>query len=256
MGTVLRVLAAAIAIVALVVGAVAVAGWGMQTADRARAAATAPALAAGSSKVPAGDGWTAWGARPDGSPLRWDPCRTIAWVVRPGDPDWLVELADRALAEVGTAAGVDFTYVGRHDVGVGPAQRTADGPDWTPVVVTMTSPDEVDWLTDDDRALAVPVVVNGVFVTGQVLLDRDADLATDFATRDRSWGATLLHEASHLVGLDHVEDPAQLLYPYPQPGPAALGDGDLRGLRALASDGSCLDPGPVADLGVETPSRR
>ena len=35
-----------------------------------------------------------------------------------------------------------------------------------------------------------------------------------------------------------------------------FGDGDLRGLRALASDGSCLDPGPVADLGVETPSRR
>lgn len=256
MRTIARLLATALAIVAMVGATLAVAGWAMRTVEESRTAASAPALAAGSAAIPSGDGWTAWGARDDGTPLRWDPCRPIEWVVRPDDPDWLVDLAADALAQVGSEADVVFHHAGRRDVGVGPLQRTADGPSWQPVVVTMSSPEEVAWMTDDDRALAVPVVVNGVFVTGQILLDADAELAPDFASRDRSWGATLLHEASHLVGLDHVDDPDQLLYPYPRPGPATLGQGDRRGLQALAGDGACLDPGPVTDLAVDTPSRR
>lgn len=256
-GRVTRLLATALLVVAMVAAALAVAGWGMRTVEPPGAPeARAPALAAGSAGVPSGDGWAAWGARQDGTPLRWDPCRTIEWVVRPGDPDWLVELAGRALDRVGDEAGIEFRHAGRRDVGIGETQRTADRASWQPVVVTLTSPDEVEWLTDDDRALAVPVVVNDVFVTGQVLLDADADLATDFGSRDHSWGATLLHEAAHLAGLDHVDDPDQLLYPYPRPGAATLGDGDLRGLHALADDGQCLDPGPVADLAVDTPTRR
>jgi hypothetical protein len=33
--------------------------------------------------------------------------------------------------------------------------------------------------------------------------------------REHSWGATLLHELGHLVGLAHVDDPDQLMSTYP-----------------------------------------
>jgi Matrixin. len=43
----------------------------------------------------------------------------------------------------------------------------------------------------------------------------------------------LLHEFAHLVGLDHVDDPNQNMYPYlPEEG-IVLGPGDLAGLAAL-----------------------
>jgi len=127
---------------------------------------------------------------------------------------------------------------------------------WEPVLVTLTTPEEVGWLTPDDRALAVPVAIDQVFVTGQVLLNGDEALETDFASRDDSWGSTLLHEVGHLVGLDHVDDPEQLMYPYPLAGIAEFGDGDLLGLAALgAHDTTCL-PTAVRPVTITPPRRR
>lgn len=256
MGTVARGLVGLLLALALVATSIAVATWGLRATDsrgddRTDGPTTdATALAGASGSPPSGPGWVAWGARADGSPLRWDPCRPIDWIVRPDDPAWLVDVATEALDRVGSTAGVSFRYGGRHDVPVGADLQTAGDDGWHPVVVTLVDHDEVDWLSTQDRALAVPVLVDDVFVTGQVLLDADADLDRDFGGRRHSWGATLLHESGHLVGLDHVDDPDQLMYPYPLEGPAALSAGDRRGLVALAADPSCLDAGPVRDLPV------
>ncbi len=239
---------------AVVAVAAGVATWGMGAVDDAPGGSptTTPTV----TLAPHGRGWAVWGARADGTPLRWDPCRPIEWVVRPSDPPWLVALATAAFDQVGAEAGLTFHHAGVDDGRVGAERGTATEDDrWQPVLVTLASREQVTWLADDDRALAVPVVVDDVFVTGQVLLADDVDLDPNFTTRDGSWGATLLHEASHLVGLDHVDDGDQLLYPYPLPGPAALGEGDRDGLAALRADGSCLDPGPVRNLPVTTPHR-
>lgn len=244
----LLVLAVALALVAVGFG---VARWGVGSVTAT--ATDARGLAGAAGAVPSGDGWVAWGARADGTPLRWDPCRPIDWVVRQDDPDWLVDVATTAFDRVGALAGVTFRHDGRAEVAVGDDRSTADGSRWAPVVVTLVEPDEETWLDGDERALAVPVLVGDVFVTGQVLLDAEQELDRGFTDRRGSWGATVLHEAAHLVGLDHVDDPAQLLYPYPLPGAADLGDGDRRGLRALRADGSCLDAGPVRDLDVASP---
>jgi predicted Zn-dependent protease len=48
----------------------------------------------------------------------------------------------------------------------------------------------------------------------------------------------MLHELGHLVGLDHVDDPGQLMYPVTALAVTDYAAGDLRGLHRL-STGPC-----------------
>ena len=69
---------------------------------------------------------------------------------------------------------------------------------------------------------------------GQVALD-GADM------RNKSDGfvkALVLHELGHLVGLDHVEDQRELMYPT-MTGLRSFGPGDRSGLAALGA-GRCI----------------
>jgi predicted Zn-dependent protease len=76
-------------------------------------------------------------------------------------------------------------------------------------------------------------------VTGLVVIDHE-DAAR---LLERPEGAdlvrgTILHELGHLVGLGHVDDPAQLMFREGGPERLGLAEGDLRGLRLLG-DGAC-----------------
>jgi predicted Zn-dependent protease len=51
--------------------------------------------------------------------------------------------------------------------------------------------------------------------------------------------AIIEHELGHVVGLDHVADPTQLMNPELEPGVTGFGDGDRRGL-ALLGEGACF----------------
>jgi predicted Zn-dependent protease len=51
--------------------------------------------------------------------------------------------------------------------------------------------------------------------------------------------AIVMHELGHLVGLDHVDDAKQLMYPQSQGDVLDFAGGDLTGLAALGS-GRCL----------------
>ncbi len=57
-----------------------------------------------------------------------------------------------------------------------------------------------------------------------------------------SRGTTLLHELAHAVGLDHVEDPAQIMHPVEAGQPAEYAPGDLAGLRRV---GAAAGPLPL-----------
>jgi predicted Zn-dependent protease len=50
--------------------------------------------------------------------------------------------------------------------------------------------------------------------------------------------SVLLHELGHLVGLDHVSDTKQLMYPEAQLTLTELGRGDIAGL-GFAGQGAC-----------------
>jgi len=78
------------------------------------------------------------------------------------------------------------------------------------------------------------------YVTGMVLLNRDyLGQAARWQGGPQRVRAVILHELGHLVGLDHVDDPHELMYPRPTVLGDDFADGDRRGLAALSS-GPCF----------------
>ena len=187
---------------------------------------------------------------PGQSFVAYDPCRPVHYVVRPdgahADGDALLA---EALDRVWQAPGLVFVADGPTAEPPTP-QRPIYQPDvygdrWAPVLVLWSGEQESPGLAGDNRGQAGSTVVGlgdgpRVLVTGQVELD-GAQLAE---LLDRPDGREIVrgviqHELAHLVGLDHVDDPTQLMYPETTPGVTDFSAGDLTGLAALGR-GPCV----------------
>jgi hypothetical protein len=216
------------------------------------------------------DGYAVWARDADGDPVRWDPCRPIHLVVSGvGAPDAYPEAAlladvEDAAARLGEVTGLELVVEGTTDAVPDAARSTVDGDGqgdrrWAPVLIGWRSAGSGGLpLRDVDRAIAVPIAVGPsdarTYVTAQVALNpaRD-DLQPGMDDRATSWGATVLHELAHVLGLDHVDDPGELMHVYPGSGAVAFGPGDLAGLRAVGADGGCLAVPPPRELDVALP---
>lgn len=198
--------------------------------------------------------YTVWERNADGTPVRWDPCAPVPFVLQPAGapPNAEADLRD-ALRRLGDAAGMDLVLLGTtdehpHDARL-PFQPERYGARWAPVLVAWADPG-VSGLRDTDRGIAEPVAVGHPghrgYVSGQVVLNRErTDLRPGFGDRADAWGATLLHEIAHVLGLGHVEAPEQLMHVYPGDGPVVLGAGDRAGLSAVGGAEGCR-PAPAA----------
>lgn len=241
----------------LAVGLAIVAGlmWWVAPPEATTSTSDGPAAA---SAAGADAGFAFWATDDDGDPVRWNPCEPIRWVLNPdGAPDGARADVTAAAERITQATGIRFRFDGttteEPERGRSPYQADRYGEQWAPVLVAWRHTGQTDLpMEDGDRAVAVPVAVDegpsSVFVSAQIVLNRGRDLAPGFATRASSWGATLLHELGHVVGLDHVDDPRQLMYPFPGQGPVGLAEGDEAGLRALGAAQGCAPtprPGPV-----------
>lgn len=221
----------------------------------------------------ADDGYAVWDRNADGSPVRWDPCTPIEVVVAPGGgPEAVPEralVADvrAAIDELRAATGLDLRLAAatsdeRPRLGRSTLAIAADGERaWAPVLVGWASPrDDGLPLRDSDRAVAIPVATgrdgDRTYVTGQVALNRErTDLRAGRGDRATGWGATVLHELAHVLGLGHVDDPSQLMHVHPGKGPVELGAGDLAGLAAVGAEGGCRRVPAPRDLDVSVPGR-
>jgi hypothetical protein len=186
----------------------------------------------------------------DGEPVGWDRCRPVHYVVdaRSAPPGGEYLLAG-ALAELTRVTGLVFVDDGATDEPVTddrPAvQVDRYGDRWAPVLVAWSDPAAAPRLAGDVAAYAGPQAVDGAtagsrrYVTGQLVLDAPqvAAMASAEAGLARA-RAVVLHELGHLVGLDHVDDPSQLMYPSTTPLVVDFADGDLRGLAAVSA-GPC-----------------
>lgn len=180
----------------------------------------------------------------DGSPVGYDPCRPVRYVVRPdGMPEGGQAVVDEAAAILAAATGLVLEYAGSTDEA--PAVERAliqperYGEVWAPVLVAWADETTMPELAGDVAGVGGSAAVPGADGTGQwlaagrVVLDAP-DLAVMLRRpegRDQA-RALVVHELAHVLGLDHVDDPSELMYPV-NAVRSGLGPGDLAGLAQV-----------------------
>jgi Matrixin len=192
------------------------------------------------------------------SPVAYDPCRPIHYVTNPRTvPPNGERMVTDALAAISEATGLVFIDDGatdeEPDQNRAAFQRSRYGDRWAPVLIAWSDPSRSPDLNKDVIGQAGSLYVDThdtnpldrrtkVYITGMLALDgpsfasiqpRDGVKAQDIGR------AVILHELGHLVGLDHVEDPTQVMYPSTSYKVTSLAPGDLNGLAKLGR-GDCF----------------
>ncbi|UUL76699.1 matrixin family metalloprotease [Pseudarthrobacter sp. Fe7] len=182
--------------------------------------------------------------------VAYDPCRPVHYVMRPDNAlpggDALIR---QAVAAASLASGLQFVYDGTTTEAPSD-NRSAFQPDrygkrWAPVLIVWSTPQETPGLAGNVAGLGGSgyAQVPGqplVLAAGQVSLDAP-DLAGIMASRPDGAAevrAIIMHELGHVLGLDHVADPTQLMNAENR-GVLDFADGDRAGLALLGS-GPCV----------------
>jgi hypothetical protein len=182
-------------------------------------------------------------------PVAYDPCRPIPVVVNNlRAPAGSAQLLRNALERMTEITGLQFEVEGV-STEVPTFPRQAYQPDrygdrWAPVLVLWASEEEIPELRDaaglgGSSVAVAPGTSTYAYVTGNVILD--GPLFDRLLHSSRGWflaEAIILHELGHLVGLDHVDDPTELMY-HGSTEVLDFGAGDRTGLAALSS-GACV----------------
>jgi hypothetical protein len=201
-----------------------------------------------SEAAPASTGWQAGYVDEHGRPGRWDPCTPVRYVVQTG---WIPHEGRRdlheALRRLTEASGLRFVDEGDTDE-MPSRQRRAYQPErygerWAPLLVAWVPAPATDLgLGQGVQGLSVAVAVAGTagpsLVSAQVVLDAERRLASGFGPGTTD-GEVLLHELAHAVGLGHVLDPTQVMYPQTTHSESEFGAGDRAGLAAVGAAAGC-----------------
>lgn len=176
---------------------------------------------------------------------RWDPCTPIKYKVNSELATPAQEQAAfDAIYEIERQTGLDFAFVGRTDAGY-----------------DRTVPDDIDAIIVFGDPVTMPLfgsnvlgIGGGTFnpvtsrvTTGYVAVNT-ANLISPAVT-----ATTLQHEIGHLVGLAHVNDPNELMFPE-EVGNTGFGPGDQEGLWRLGAAQGCFPSSALDALRVGAPS--
>ena len=172
-------------------------------------------------------------------PVGWDPCSPIRYQVNPaGAPAGGQALIDRAIERASAATGLVFASEGSTDRRPFTNPFVPSGTN-QPVVIAWANANELPELSGDVAGIGGGAAEQGVmgrryYVTGAIALDTDAFTAATIEQRPRTMEAIVLHEIAHVVGLDHVSEPTELMAERNN-GQVELGPGDREGLARLGS---------------------
>jgi hypothetical protein len=232
-----------------------VAGAAVVRVERERAQTYDPLRAVTTAAV-ASAGWSPSYVDKSGRPARWDPCRAVHYVLQTG---WMpaggrADVA-AALARLAKASGLRFVDDG--DTDELPSQsRSAYQPDrygkrWAPLLIAWVPANRTDLglghgVAGVTVAVAIPGPKGGSIVSGQVAVDAVHQLPPGFGP-GATEGVVFLHELAHAVGLGHVLDATQVMYPQTTNSESEYGAGDRAGLAALGRPAGCHPaPSPYA----------
>lgn len=183
-----------------------------------------------------------------GEPVRFDPCRELHWVFNPTHAPAGAARDVRAAADVvAQGSGLALVYDGITDEPVElrrPAHQPGRyGDRWAPILIGWFPQDSAIFSHDSVGVGGSEARANRngspVFVTGSIVLNATEHLDNGFGA-GKTWGKVLIHEWGHVLGLDHVENPAQVMHPDLVSSPAVWGNGDLAGLRLLGPLSGCV----------------
>lgn len=179
-------------------------------------------------------------------PYGWSPCRPVHYVVDvTGAPADFQDSVRLAVAEISAATGLLFVDDGAVVEAASPArephQPAVYGDRWAPVLIRFTDDTAVPGLAGDTVGQAGGSSMTGPsglthYVSGTVYLDVEL-LSLPGLGGVPAYLPVLRHELAHLVGLDHVDDPAQIMFPTTG-FVTTFQAGDLTGL-SLAGQAEC-----------------
>lgn len=176
-----------------------------------------------------------------GDPVTYDPCKPIHYVINPdGAPGDYLTFIQAAVGAAQRASGLQFIYDGITTDTWADRQK-GDQPG--PVLIAFTPTLDSPKATKDTVGLGGSTLLklNGQvlphYVTGAIALKRDWFRQESAEHRIGEERAVVMHELGHVLGLGHVEDKHQVMYPSSS-GLTSYGAGDLAGL-ALEGSGAC-----------------
>lgn len=182
--------------------------------------------------------------------VAYDPCRPVHYVIRAENmPDDGKRMITEAIASVSNATGLQFIYDGLTTED--PAERRQlvqedrYGSRWAPVLIAWVTPQEEPDVAGGTIGLGGSSFVSAgdsptAYVSGAMLLDApQIESLTRFPGGYEQARAIVMHELGHVVGLDHVNDPDQLMYAESNLEVTEFGAGDLTGLAKLGR-GVCV----------------
>ena len=198
----------------------------------------------------------------NGGPVRYNPCIDVHFAVNPAKaPAGAVDEIQAAFTRLGDATGIHFVYDGPTTEKHGPfgerkaLQLDRYGNRWAPILISWAD------------ASAEPLLAGGTigyggstsflsgsfdeaYVTGEVVFDTDQSVLRPGFGPGLTRGNLELHEIGHVVGLDHVQDRGQVMYPaISSDSPDGFAAGDRANLALLGADQGCLNvPPPPASL--------
>lgn len=174
-----------------------------------------------------------------GTPLRWNPCQPIRYLVNLGGyPAGWRSVIDEAVERLQAATGLPLVPAGDTTFTPTSTGATPGATENGEIVVALSDPAHTDVVTGSIVG-RTNISYSSVIVKAAVVIDM-GDIGSNPEWSSTGAGPVLLHELAHAVGVGHVSDPTQIMNAVATPGgPTTYGAGDLAGLWQVGSAQGC-----------------